>query len=134
MKRDRRYRRADGWVGSIAGREKARTDGQWACGYTDVYGRTYGRTYIHRRTMNVWTFERLDGRLDGQLGECFGRKFGRLDVRTFERTFGRMFGRLDVWMQARSWPGGSGGPDPPELLRVTFLNRVNPETFCGGRG
>ena len=39
--------------------------------------------------------------------------------------------------QARSWPGGSGGPDPPpELLRVTFLNRVNPETFCGvgGRG
>ena len=36
--------------------------------------------------------------------------------------------------QARSWPAGSGGPDPPELLRVTFLNRVNPETFCGGRG
>ena len=28
--------------------------------------------------------------------------------------------------------GGSGGPDPPELLRMTFLNRVNPETFSGG--
>ena len=42
---------------------------------------------------------------------------------------------LAVW-QARSWPRGSGGsgPLPPELLRMTFLNRVNPETFVGGRG
>ena len=28
--------------------------------------------------------------------------------------------------------GGPGVRTPPELLRVTFLNRVNPETFCGG--
>ena len=28
--------------------------------------------------------------------------------------------------------GGLGVRTPPELLRVTFLNRVNPETFCGG--
>lgn len=37
-------------------------------------------------------------------------------------------------VQARSWPGGSGGPDPSEILKVTFMNRVNPCTFCGGVG
>ena len=40
---------------------------------------------------------------------------------------------VQFYKQARSWPGGPGS-GPPELSRVTFLNRVNPETFCGGRG
>ena len=26
--------------------------------------------------------------------------------------------------------GGSGGQDPSEILKVTFVNRVNPWTFC----
>ena len=34
-------------------------------------------------------------------------------------------------VQARSWPGGSGGLDPSEILKVTFMNRVNPCTFLG---
>ena len=29
---------------------------------------------------------------------------------------------------------GSGGPDPSEILKVTFMNRVNLCTFCGGVG
>ena len=33
--------------------------------------------------------------------------------------------------QARSWPGG---PKPPEILKVTFLNRVNLWSFCVGLG
>ena len=36
--------------------------------------------------------------------------------------------------QARSWPGGSGGPDPPEIFQMIFLNRVNPLTFHGEGG
>jgi len=34
-------------------------------------------------------------------------------------------------MQARSWPGGSWGPDPPEVRRATPVNHANPKRkFC----
>jgi hypothetical protein len=48
-------------------------------------------------------------------------------IRTLRRSLPR-----HALLQARSWPGGSGGPDPPVLFRVTLLNCANPLSLYGG--
>ena len=44
-----------------------------------------------------------------------------------------------IYIQGRSWPGGSRGPDPPASFKFTFSNDPNPMSFLlgvegGGKG
>ena len=58
-----------------------------------------------------------------------------LSERLFQAfTLGKLEGKHSHVHRPVAGRRGLGVRTPPELLRVTFLNRVNPETFCGGRG